>query len=92
MKPTTSISIVILTLIMLATSIYLVYEHLTPQVAECSDAEVDAETEIDDDLKMVSDSSLTIFPALQRNFYGIHAANYYSAISIGIATEPPETV
>ena len=77
---------------MLATSIPLVYKQVTPQVAECSDAEVDAETEIDDDLKMVSDSSLTIFPALQRNFYGIHAANYYSAISLGIATEPPESV
>ena len=77
---------------MLATSIYLVYEHLTPQVAECSDTEVDSESEIDDDLKMVSDSSVTIFHELQRNFYGIHAANYYSAISIGIATEPPETV
>lgn len=77
---------------MLATSIYLVYEHLTPQIAECSDAEVDSEAEIDDDLKMVSDSSFTMFHELQRNFYGIHAANYYSAISIGIATEPPETV
>ena len=41
---------------MLATSIYLVYEHLTPQVAEYNEAEVDSETEIDDDLKMVSDS------------------------------------
>ncbi len=77
---------------MLATSIYLVYEHLTPQVAECNEAEVDSETEIDDDLKMVSDSSVTVLHELQRNFYGIHGANYYSAISIGVATEPPETV
>ena len=77
---------------MLATSIYLVYEHLTPQVAEYNEAEVDSETEIDDDLKMVSDSSVTIFHELQRNFYGIHSANCYSAISLGIATEPPEWV
>jgi hypothetical protein len=77
---------------MLATSIHLVYEHLTPQIAVCSEAEVDSETEIEDNLKKVSDSSFTIFHEFQRNFYGIHAANYYSAISIGIATEPPETV
>lgn len=77
---------------MLATSIYLVYEHLTPQVAEYNEAEVDSETEIDDDLKMVSDSSVAVLHELQRNFYGIHGANYYSTISIGVATEPPETV